>query len=97
MVGYRPVDRLGLEGGLELGYLLNDGAYNSALDLSLDLGAVFSITKELKAGVRYVLGINSVYKQDFEFKDEMGNLSNAVVIFPNRVLQLSLYYRLAKL
>lgn len=97
MLGYKPIDRLRIEGGLELGYLLANREYYSTLDLSLNGGAVFSVTEALSAGMRYVLGINSVYGEDVQFTDEKGNLIEETVILPNRVLQVSLYYNLLKL
>ena len=96
MLGYKPLDRLSMEGGFELGYLLANREYHSLLDLSLNLGVGFAITDELRAGVRYVLGINSVYGEEVQFTDKQGNLADEIIILPNRVLQLSLYYSLIK-
>ena len=97
MLGYKPMDRLSIESGLELGYLLANRDYHSILDLSLNLGVGFAITDELRAGVRYVLGINSVYGEEVQFTDNQGNLADEIIILPNQVLQLSFYYSLIKL
>nr|WKN36052.1 porin family protein [Tunicatimonas sp. TK19036] len=97
MIGFKPTELLQIEGGVELGYLLKYTAYHNDFDYGIDLGATFSITDEIKAGVRYNLGLNSIYgKEDLQFTDDNGNLIDQLIL-PHRVLQFSLYYDLIKM
>ena len=97
VVGFKPTNLFQIEGGVELGYLLQGTKYFNDIDYGIDLGATFIITDAIKAGVRYNLGLNSIYgKDDIQFTDNSGFPIDRIIL-PHRVLQFSLYYDLVKM
>ena len=97
MIGFKPIDLLQIEGGVEVGYLLKYAAYHNDVDYGINLGVAFSITDDISAGIRYNLGLNSIFgEEDLQFTDDRGNLIERLIL-PHRVIQFSLYYDLIKI
>ena len=79
MIGFKPTKLFQIEGGVEFGYLLKYRDYHNDFDYGFNIGATFSIADDIKAGVRYNLGLNSIYgKEDLQFTDDSGNLIDPV-------------------
>ena len=97
LVQYQLTDRILAEAGPELGYLFSaqskhgnvSSTYNNKFDLALDAGLCFNSAK-LMFGLRYCVGLFSV-REPMEYT---GNSGDETIKYQNRVLQLSVGYKL---
>lgn len=96
LVRYTLAEKFIAEGGPEIGYLVaarsNYGnianIYDNNIDLGLDFGLQYLISKDLSLGLRFNAGITSVIRNPAEPSQ------GEKVRYQNRVLQLSLGYTL---
>lgn len=100
LIQYKLADNIFAEIGPELGYLFSarsdngneSGIYNNKFDLALDGGFRFNAPR-LIFGVRYCAGVFSVR----EAIESFGLSGNEKIKYQNRVLQLSVGYKLFRL
>ncbi|MBT1700932.1 outer membrane beta-barrel protein [Fulvivirgaceae bacterium PWU4] len=98
LVRYAIADKLIAEAGPELGYLVaatskygNVGnIWNNKIDLGLDMGLQYTIFSRMTLGLRFNAGISSV------IEDTPPSTQGEKIRYQNRVLQLSLGYKLFK-
>lgn len=99
LVRYAVADKLVAEAGPELGYLVaarskygNVGnIWNNKIDLGLDMGLQYCIFSNMTVGLRFNAGISSV------IEDTPPSTQGEKIRYQNRVLQLSLGYKLLTL
>ncbi|MEK6481780.1 porin family protein [Catalinimonas sp. 4WD22] len=112
MLQYKITDRLKIEAGPEVGYLLGATSgsmfsnfynrthnYTSDFDLAINIGASYDLTDRLNIGLRYNHGVLDSYKFEtsrFSFSDT--NLADFFSDYniQNRTLQLSVGWKLGK-
>jgi hypothetical protein len=100
LVQYLVSDKFMVEMGPELGYLISATSrygnvgdiWNNKLDVGLDAGVQYSITKRLKAIMRYNIGFSSVIDPMVYSGSNNNQQTDDVVRYQNRVLQFSLAY-----
>lgn len=107
MLQYKVIDKLKVEVGPEIGYLL--GAYSGSsfgnvrssdtkdLDIGINVGVSYDVLDRLSVGLRYNMGIIDTHKfqtSRFGFGSDPENLPNYNV--QNRTLQLSVGWKLGK-
>jgi Outer membrane protein beta-barrel domain len=101
LLGFKPIDKLVVNFGPEIGFLTAAKSKfdNSTVDLKeiyqkvdigLDLGAAYNLSKQLSIDVRYNYGFKDLIKATFE--DVNGNFIEQKKIGSNRVLQIGLFY-----
>jgi hypothetical protein len=101
---FKPIKRIGLEVGPEIGYLLSSkfksignpsqdaaGLYNYKLDFNLDLGISIDIISHIGLGIRYCYGLSDVYNEE---SVQIPNSSDPIfdTKLTNRTIQFSLTY-----
>jgi hypothetical protein len=98
LLRYAFVEKLIGEIGPEVGYLVAarsrygnmNNVYDNKLDVGLDLGLQYHLTPGLILGMRFNAGVSSV------IKNPSGPAQAEKVRYQNRVLQVSIAYRLYK-
>jgi hypothetical protein len=103
LLRYNITPKFLAEGGAELGYLFSARSqygnvsyvYNNNIDLGLDAGFVFNVTKKINAGLRYNVGLSSVI-EPFSISSNNGVPNGDKIKYQNRVLQISLSYTIGK-
>jgi hypothetical protein len=99
LVRYAIVDKLIVEGGPELSYLVSatsrygnvSNIWNNKIDLGIDLGLNYLFTSRLSCGLRFNAGFISV------IKNAGNNSTGGKVRYQNRALQVSMIYVLRKI
>lgn len=103
MLQYNVIDRLKIEVGPEIGYLLGSSSGNTRsydtkdLDIGINLGVSYDILDKLNIGLRYNMGIIDTHEfqtSRFGFGSDPENLPNYNV--QNRTLQLSVGWKLGR-
>lgn len=98
LVRYSVADKLIAEAGPELGYLVaakskygNVGnIWNNKIDLGLDMGLQYNIFSNMTLGLRFNAGFSSV------IEDTPPSAQGEKIRYQNRVLQLSLAYKILR-
>jgi len=85
---YKPSPKLGLETGLEFGYLISgDKLYNS-FDMGIDIGINYDISKKINTGIRYNFGL------PFEMNIDDNKSGGGIPKYQNSVLQVYIGFNL---
>ncbi len=101
LLGFKPVDKLLVNFGPEIGFLTaakstfdNSTAdlkkIYQKIDIGLALGVAYNLSKNLGIDVRYNYGFEGLIKASFE--DVSGTFIEQRTIGSNRVLQIGLFY-----
>jgi hypothetical protein len=99
LVRYALADKLIVEGGPELSYLVSatsrygnvNNIWNNKIDVGVDLGVNYLFSSRLSCGLRFNAGFSSV------IKNAGNNSTGEKIRYQNRVLQLSVAYTLKKI
>jgi len=103
MLQYNLIDKLKIEVGPDIGYLLGPSSGNTRsndtkdLDIGINLGVSYDILDKLNIGLRYNMGIIDTHEfqtSRFGFGSDPENLPKYNV--QNRTLQLSVGWKLGK-
>jgi hypothetical protein len=106
LFGYRPISKLSILAGAELGYLLKTVRkpeanmpqiynYYEKLDYGICLGLAYNLTKSIGVEMRYVYGFDTLIKASG--RDANNNATGEVYRDgANRVLQLNVFYTFKK-
>lgn len=106
MLQYELIDRLSIEAGPEIGYLLASYSGSSFgntrrhdfedFDISINVGVSYALLDRLNIGLRYNMGISDAYAPEqarFGFGSPIGRPEYNI---QNRTLQLSIGWKLGK-
>jgi hypothetical protein len=85
---YTAGNKLDLEAGLEMGYMISGEEQYQSFDLGMDIGARYHVSDRLNLGLRYNLGF------PFNFKLDDPELTANPPSYQNSVLQFSLGFNL---
>jgi len=90
MLVYYPGEKLGIEAGLEPGFLISGESLYNSFDLGLDIGATFAINTKWSIGLRY--------NQGFPFHLNIDNLpvGEEAPRYQHSVIQFSIGYNLVR-
>ncbi|MGN6400012.1 MAG: outer membrane beta-barrel protein [Flavisolibacter sp.] len=103
LFGFKPTEKAAIKVGPEVGYLLNakyrfadstanHPEYFNKVDLSLDFGITYQVTKKLSTELRYNYGFKGLV--DVTYADQYGNQTGKGKLGAHRLFQLSINYEL---
>jgi hypothetical protein len=100
---YRLTDELKVEVGPELGYMVAarskygnvSGIWSNKLDFGFDAGLLLNLNENFGVTLRYYAGFSSVI-EPYQQRDSNNNPTSDKIKYQNRVLQLSLNYKLGE-
>jgi len=85
---YKPSPKLGLETGLEFGYLISGDDLFNSFDMGIDIGVNYEISKKINTGIRYNFGL------PFEMNIDANEIEGGIPKYQNSVFQVYVGFNL---